>query len=115
MNSVDPGGRPPETPRSWGEPSPQTPLDRPPGRIIPLTPGLSRTGGERRTMLHAAVIQVVQHLVLRAVPPSQRVPLFDQATGLLDEAGWGLDELVTAAEPGPPQDALLRALGLVDT
>ena len=63
-------------------------------------------------MLRAAVIQVVRHLVLRTVPASQRVPLFDQATGLLDEAGWGLDELVTAAEPGPGQDALLQALGL---
>jgi hypothetical protein len=88
---------------------------RPPGRIIPLTPGISRASGERREMLRAAVIQVVQHLVLRAVPPSRRVPLFDQATGLLDEAGWGLDELADAAGPGPAQDALLRALGLVDT
>jgi hypothetical protein len=49
------------------------------------------------------------------VPASQRVPLFDQATGLLDEAGWGLDELVAAAEPGPAQDTLLQALGLMDT
>ena len=86
-----------------------------PGKIIPLMPGISRGGGERRAMLRAAVIQVVQHLVLRAVPPSQRVPLFDQATGLLDEAGWGLDELADAAEPGPAQDGLLRTLGLLDT
>jgi hypothetical protein len=87
----------------------------PPARIIPLMPGISRAGGERRAMLRAAVIQVVGHLVLRAVPPSQRVPLFDQATGLLDEAGWGLDELAAAAEPGPAQDTLLRTLGLLDT
>ena len=86
-----------------------------PGKIIPLMPGISRGGGERREMLRAAVIQVVQHLVLRAVPPSRRVPLFEQATGLLDEAGWGLDELAEAAEPGPAQDALLRTLGLMDT
>jgi hypothetical protein len=86
-----------------------------PGKIIPLMPGISRAAGERRAMLRAAVIQVVQHLVLRAVPPSQRVPLFDQATGLLDEAGWGLDELADAAEPGTAQDALLRTLGLMDT
>jgi hypothetical protein len=78
-------------------------------------PGISRAGGERREMLRAAVTQVVQHLVLRAVPPSQRVPLFDQAAGLLDEAGWGLDELADAAEPGASQDALLRTLGLLDT
>ena len=88
---------------------------RPPGKIIPLTPGVSRAAGERRETLRAAVIQVVRHLVVRAVPPGQRVPLFDQATGLLDEAGWGLDELVTAAEPGPARDALLRTLGLLDT
>ncbi len=88
---------------------------RPPGKIIPLTPGVSRAAGERREMLRAAVIQVVRHLVVRAVPRGQRVPLFDQATGLLEEAGWGLDELVTAAEPGPAQDALLRTLGLLDT
>jgi hypothetical protein len=63
-------------------------------------------------MLRAAVIQVVGHLVERAVPPAQRVPLFDQARDLLDEAGWGLDELVAAAEPGPARDTLLRTLGL---
>jgi hypothetical protein len=68
--------------------------------------------GERRAMLRAAVIQVVRHLVLREVPPAQRVPLFDQATSLLDESGWGLDELAAAAEPGPAQDALLRVLRL---
>ncbi len=84
----------------------------PSGKIIPLMPGISRAAGERRTMLRVAVVQVVRHLVVRAVPPSQRVPLFEQAAGLLDEAGWGLDELVPAAEPGPVQDALLRTLGL---
>jgi hypothetical protein len=63
-------------------------------------------------MLRAAVIQVVGHLVERAVPPSQRVPLFEQAMDLLDEAGWGLDELAGAASPGPAQDELLRTLGL---
>ena len=90
------------------------PFRPPPGKIIPLMPGVSRAPGERREMLRAAVIQVVRHLVVQAVPPSRRVPLFEQATGLLDEAGWGLDELVAAAEPGPAQDTLLRALGLED-
>jgi hypothetical protein len=84
----------------------------PGGRIIPLWPGISRGTEDRRAMLRAAVIQVVGHLVERAVPPAQRVPLFDQARDLLDEAGWGLDELVAAAEPGPARDALLRTLGL---
>ena len=87
----------------------------PPGRIIPLMPGVSRAPGQQRVLLREAVIQVVRHLVVRAVPPGQRVALFDQAAGLLDEAGWGLDELVAAAEPGPPRDRLLRALGLLDT
>ncbi|MGH3152181.1 MAG: hypothetical protein ACRDOB_15845 [Streptosporangiaceae bacterium] len=84
----------------------------PPGRLIPLTPGIARGAGGRRSELRAAVIQVVGHLVERAVPPSRREPLFEQALDLLDEAGWGLDELVPAAVPGPAQDALLRALGL---
>ena len=84
----------------------------PRGRIIPLTPGISRGTEDRRAVLRAAVIQVVGHLVERAVPPAQRVPLFDQARDLLDEAGWGLDELAAAAAPGPAQDALLRTLGL---
>jgi hypothetical protein len=85
----------------------------PQGRIIPLFPGVSRGSEDRRAVLRAAVIQVVGHLVERAVPPAQRVPLFDQARDLLDEAGWGLDELAEAAAPGPAQDALLRALGLM--
>jgi hypothetical protein len=86
----------------------------PHGRIIPLTPGIARPAGERREALREAVTQVVRHLVVRAVPVSQRVPLFEQAAGLLDEAGWGLDELVAAAEPGPAQEDLLRALGLAE-
>lgn len=86
----------------------------PSGKIIPLLPGVARSSGDRRVMLREAVLQVVGHLVLRAVPPSRRVPLFDQAMGLLDEAGWGLDELVRAAEPGPAQDELLEALGLLE-
>jgi hypothetical protein len=84
----------------------------PHGRIIPLTPGVTRSTGERRVALRVAVVQVVGHLVVEAVPPSRRVEYFAQAADLLDEAGWGLDELVAAASPGPAQDALLTALGL---
>jgi hypothetical protein len=87
-------------------------IPKPQGRIIPLSPGISRGTEDRRAVLRAAVIQVVGHLVERAVPPAQRLPLFDQARDLLDEAGWGLDELAAAAEPGPARDALLRTLGL---
>ncbi len=108
MDSASPGGRPPGTPRDRGDLSPRTPH-----AIIPLLPGISRGSEDRRATLRAAVIQVVGHLVERAVPPSQRVPLFGQAMDLLDEAGWGLDELAGAASPGPAQDALLRTLGLL--
>jgi hypothetical protein len=87
-------------------------LEPPAGRIIPLTPGVTRSTEERRVALRAAVVQVVSHLVLEAVPPSRRVEYFAQAADLLDEAGWGLDELVAASSPGPAQDALLTALGL---
>ena len=83
----------------------------PHGRMIPLTPGVSRPAGERRAMLREAVTQVVRHLVVRAVPVSQRVPLFEQAAGLLDEAGGAW----TCWSPRPSraaQDDLLRALGL---
>jgi hypothetical protein len=86
----------------------------PGGKIIPLMPGVARGAADRRAMLRDAVLQLVGHLVLRAVPPSARLPLFDQARTVLDEAGWGLDELARAAEPGPAQDELLRALGLLE-
>jgi hypothetical protein len=85
-----------------------------PGRIIPLIPGVARGSADRRAALRDAVIQVIGHLVVESVPPSRRLPLFDQAADILDEAGWGLDELVGATEPGPARDALLTALGLLD-
>ena len=84
----------------------------PGARIIPLMPGVSRASGARRTELSAAVVQVVSHLVLAAVPTDQRSPLFDQAAELLDEAGWGLDELYLAATDDSARGALFRALGL---
>jgi hypothetical protein len=84
----------------------------PGARIIPLMPGASRSSHARRAELRAAVIQVVSHLVIEAVPAERRSPLFDQAADLLDEAGWGLDELYAAANDGPEQSALFRALGL---
>ena len=84
-------------------------------RVLPVDydyAGISPPTGERRVLLREAVIQVVRHLVLQTVPPGRRVPLFDQATSLLGEAAWSLDELTAAAEPGPAREALLRALGL---
>ena len=80
--------------------------------IIPLMPGVARPRGERRAAMQQAVIEVVRHLVLEAVPPERRSPLFDQARDLLGEAGWGLDELFEATEEGPARSALFRALGL---
>ena len=120
MNGASPGGGHPRggdpsgSPRAREDsPSARTPLAPRTRRAIPLFPGISRGTEDRRAMLRTAVIQVVGHLVERAVPPSQRVPLFDQALDLLDEAGWGLDELAEAASPGSVQDELLRSLGLL--
>ena len=87
----------------------------PGAKIIPLLPGVARPTGERRALMRQAVIQVVSHLVLEAVPPVRRSPLFDQARDLLDEAGWSLDELFEAADAGPHREELLRQLGLWDT
>lgn len=84
----------------------------PGARIIPLMPGVARPSGGRREQLRAAVLQVVSHLVIQNVPADQRSPLFDQAAELLDEAGWGLDELYAAASEGPERSALFAALGL---
>jgi len=80
--------------------------------IIPLLPGVARPRGERRGLMREAVVEVIGHLVLEAVPPGQRSPLFDQARDLLTEAGWGLDELFEAAEDGPARRDLFRELGL---
>ena len=87
----------------------------PPRKLIPLQPGVVRPTGERRVLMRDAVIQVVRHLVLEAVPAGERSALFDQAAELLDQAGWGLDELFEASREGPARDELLRRLGLLDT
>jgi len=84
----------------------------PGARIIPLMPGVGRPTGGRRELLREAVLQVVGHLVIKSVPPEQRSALFDQAAELLDEAGWGLDELYEAASDQHRQSALFQALGL---
>jgi len=84
----------------------------PGARIIPLMPGVARPSGGRREELRAAVVQVVTHLVIEKVPEEQRSPLFNQAAELLDEAGWGLDELYAAAAGGPERSDLFRALRL---
>ncbi|BDG60978.1 hypothetical protein [Caldinitratiruptor microaerophilus] len=62
--------------------------------------------------VRAAVLQVIEHLVVAPVPPGERLPHFVRAQVLLEEAGWGLEELIAALEPGPQRDALFAALGL---
>ncbi len=89
-----------------GPPSPS------PRKIIPLMPGVARPRGERRAAMQQAVVEVIRHLVLEAVPSEHRSPLFGQARDLLSEAGWGLDELFEAREDGPARQSLFRALGL---
>jgi len=86
----------------------------PNAKIIPLQPGIARPTGERREQMQDAVVQVVHHLVLEAVPPVARSALFDQASDLLDLAGWGLDELFEASRAGPARDELMRRLGLLE-
>jgi hypothetical protein len=87
----------------------------PGAKIIPLQPGIARPTGERRAQMRDAVVQVVHHLVLDYVPASERSALFDQAAALLDQAGWGLDELFEASREGPARQELLRKLGLLET
>ena len=60
--------------------------------IIPLMPGVARPRGERRAAMQQAVIEVIRHLVLEAVPPEHRSPLFDQAPASLAEQVAGLVE-----------------------
>jgi hypothetical protein len=86
------------------------PVVRPGAKIIPLM--VSAPGSSDPAAMKAAVVQVVRHLVIEKVPPADRSPLFDRARELLDEAGWGLDELVAAAEDGPARQRLFRALGV---
>jgi hypothetical protein len=81
-------------------------------KILPLAVGRAAPARETRGALREAVLQVIHHLVIEAVPEDQRSLYFDQAQGLLDEAGWGLDELVSAAADGEARDELFRVLGL---
>lgn len=67
---------------------------------------------EERLVLRMALLQVIQDLVIARVPDHERVPTFQRAFKLLEQAGWGLDELVLAAEPGAAQDRLFATLGV---
>lgn len=85
-------------------------MDDQPRKLIPLSVATPRPAD--RGALRAAVLQVVGHLVVARVPEADRSPWFDTARGLLDEAGWGLDELFAASSPGPARDRLLDVLDL---
>ena len=81
--------------------------------VIPLTTADNVVSLEhRQESMQEAVLQVVRDLVIRRVPPDERLPLFDAAKDLLDRGGRGLPELIEAAEPGPAQESLFRDLGL---
>lgn len=85
---------------------------RPARKLIPLSVGKVPPPAERREVLREAVVQVITNLVLETVPPSARSLYFEQAQGLLDDAGWGLDELIGAADEGPERERLFELLGL---
>jgi hypothetical protein len=91
------------------------PAPGPGAKIIPLTPGVARPTGPRVAPMRDAVLQVISHLVIESVPEEQQLPLFGQAADLLDQAGWGLDELYAAATEAPARNALLQTLGLLVT
>ncbi len=73
-------------------------------KVVPLD--------QRQESMQEAVVQVITDLVIRRVPPRERLPLFDAARDLLDRAERSLPELLDAVEPGPAQDALFLDLGL---
>lgn len=79
--------------------------------LIPLTP-IQRALPDEKPALRAALLQVLTDLVIARVPEGERLPLFGKAYELLLQAGWGLDELCEATEPGPRQQQLFEVLGL---
>jgi hypothetical protein len=84
-----------------------------PLNVVPLiTPEKVRPGTERGQAMRAAVVQVMTDLIVERVPPRERVPLFDAARELLEQAGRSPVEMLEAVEPGPEQDALFEELGL---
>jgi hypothetical protein len=79
---------------------------------LPLITGDRAVAARRGADLRAAVVQVITDLVIRRVPPAERLPQFAAARDLLEEAGRSLAELVDAAEPGPEQESLFETLGI---
>jgi hypothetical protein len=81
--------------------------------VVPLiTPDRIMPDTERGRAMRAAVVQVMTDLIIERVKPQERVPLFDAARELLEQAGRSPVEMLEAIEPGPEQDALFEELGL---
>ncbi|MGH2774950.1 MAG: hypothetical protein ACRDJT_05905 [Actinomycetota bacterium] len=81
--------------------------------VVPLiTPDRVMPDTERGRAMRAAVVQVMSHLIVERVGPQERLPLFDAARELLEQAGRSPVEMLEAVDPGPEQDALFQELGL---
>jgi hypothetical protein len=81
--------------------------------VVPLiTPDRIMPDTERGQAMRVAVVQVMTDLIIERIRPQERVPLFDAARELLEQAGRSPVEMLEAIEPGPEQDALFEELGL---
>jgi hypothetical protein len=84
-----------------------------PLNVVPMiTPDKVMPDTERGQAMRAAVVQVMTDLIIERVPPRERLPLFDAARELLEQAGRNPVEMLEAVDPGPDQDALFEELGL---
>jgi hypothetical protein len=84
-----------------------------PLNVVPLiTPERAMPDTERGRAMRAAVVQVMSDLIVERVKPQERLPLFDAARELLEQAGRSPVEMLEAVDPGPEQDALFEELGL---
>jgi hypothetical protein len=78
--------------------------------VIPLTP--VEDVPARGEALREAVLEALNDLVIERVPEGKRSPHFQQGRDLLFQAGWGPEELLEAAEPGPRREELWDVLEL---
>jgi hypothetical protein len=84
-----------------------------PLNVVPMiTPDKVMPDTERGQAMRAAVVQVMTDLIIERVPPRERLPLFDAARELLEQAGRNPVEMLEAVDSGPDQDALFEELGL---
>jgi hypothetical protein len=84
-----------------------------PLNVVPMiTPDKVMPDTERGQAMRAAVVQVMTDLIVERVRPQERLPLFDAARELLEQAGRNPVEMLEAIHPGPEQDAVFEELGL---